>query len=143
MARYELSATKTTGAAAGIIGQLRAGSARDIRIFEVHVFATTAVAGLVSIGRTATVGATFTSTGPAVSLDPVASAGVAVLDTAATTAPTITSPWWRQVQLPATIGAGVIWRFDTGIVLPVSGSVIVWQLSTAAVGYAVTFIYDE
>jgi hypothetical protein len=142
MARYDVSATKTT-AAAGLIGQLRNGSARDARVFEVGIFASTAVSGTVGLIRPSAVGATFTSTGPGAAHDPVVGAGVAVLDTAATTPPTIGSVYMRQIVLPATIGAGIIWTFPDGIVVPTSGSLALWQISAAAVTYAMYFSYDE
>lgn len=147
MARYNLAATKTTGAAAGMIVQLRTGSSRDLRVYEIGVSASTAASGTVALVRPTAVGATFTSVGPPTAnngaTDPQVGAGVAVIDTAATTAPTIGSIYMRQMVLPATIGAGIIWSFPEGIVVPVSSSLALWQTSTAAVGYAVYFSYDE
>lgn len=143
MARYEIGVTKTTGASAGLLCQLRAGAGRDLRVFEIGVFATTAVAGEVGLIRPTAVGATFTSSAVGAALDNASAAGVAVVDTAATTAPTIGTNYMRRVQLPATIGAGVIWTFPLGINVPVSSSLALWQLSAAAVGYDVYFDYDE
>lgn len=143
MARYGIGVTKTTTAAAGLICQLRAGSARDVRIWEIGVFATTAVAGEVGLIRPSAVGATFTSSGTGAPEDNAAGAGVAVVDTAATTAPTIGTNYMRRIQLPATIGAGVIWTFPQGINVPVSGSMALWQISTAAVGYDIYWTFEE
>lgn len=143
MSRYSLATTKTTGAAAGLLAQLRTGSARDLRVWEIGVFATTAVSGAVGLIRPTAVGATFTSTSTGQPEDPSTSAGVAVIDTAATTAPTIGSTYMRQITLPATIGAGVVWTFPAGIVVPTSASLALWQTSAAAVGYACYFVFDE
>lgn len=143
MARYDLAATKTSGAAAGMICQLRTAAARDARIFEIGVFATTAVSGSVGLIRPSAVGATFTSVGPGGANDPVSNVGVALIDTAATTPPTVGTVYMRQVTLPATIGAGVIWTFPEGLLVPVSASMALWQTSALAVGYAVYFAYDE
>lgn len=143
MSRYNLATTKTTGAAAGMIVQLRTGSSRDLRIWEVGVFATTAVSGSIGLIRPSAVGATFTSTSTGQPEDNVSGAGVAVIDTAATTPPTIGSTYMRQATLPATIGAGIVWTFPAGLVVPVSASVALWQTSALAVGYAVYFVYDE
>lgn len=143
MARYEIGVAKTSTAAAGLICQLRAGSARDVRVFEIGVTATTAVAGEIALVRPTAVGATFTSSAVGAALDSATSAGVAVVDTAATTAPTIGTNYMRRFQLPATIGAGVIWTFPLGINVPTAGSIAIWQLSTAAVGYDVYFDFDE
>jgi hypothetical protein len=83
MARYGIGWTKTTSAAAGLLVQLRAGAARDLRLYEVGVFATTAVAGEIGLIRPSAVGATFTSTAVGAAEDNAAGAGVAVVDTAA------------------------------------------------------------
>jgi hypothetical protein len=144
VARYDIGFTKAALAAAGLIGQLRAGAARDLRVFEIGLFATTAVAAEFGLIRPTAVGATFTSTGVGAALDNASTAGVAVVDTAATTAPTIGTNYMRRIQLPATIGAGVIWTFPLGINVPVSTSLALWQI-TAAAGPAVDgyFDYDE
>ena len=143
MARYGIGVAKTTGAAAGLLCQLRAGSTRDLRVWEIGIFATTAVAGEVGLIRPSAVGATFTSSGTGAPEDNAAGAGIAVVDTAATTAPTIGTNYMRRVQLPASIGAGQIWTFPQGINVPVSSSLALWQLSVAAVGYDAYFVYDE
>lgn len=143
MARYNVGTAKTTGAAAGLICQLRAGAARDMRVWEIGVFSTTTVAANVALIRPSAVGATFTSTAAGSPEDFAASAGVAVVDTAAGTAPTIGTNWMRRIQFPATIGSGVIWTFPMGLNIPVNGSLALWQNSAAAVGYEVYFTYDE
>lgn len=147
MARYRIATKKTSSAAAGLIAQLRAGTTRDLRVYEVGIFAATAVAGEVALMRPTAVGSGFTSTNPGAAADPVSAAGLAVVDYAASTAPTVPSspagPTFAQVQLPATIGAGVILSFPEGIVVPLSGSLALWQLSTAAVTYTLHFAYDE
>jgi hypothetical protein len=143
MARYEIGVTKTTGAAAGLLAQLRAGSTRDLRVTEIGVFASTAVSGEVGLIRPTAVGSGFTSSGVGAPMDNVTGAGVAVVDTAATTAPTIGSNYMRRIVLPASVGAGVIWTFSSGIVVPLSGAIALWQISAAAVTYSVYFDYDE
>jgi hypothetical protein len=59
-----------------------------------------------------------------------------------TTAPTAGTALRRMV-LPATIGAGVIWTFPNGLVLPTSSFFVVWQFSALAVTYSVYFDYEE
>lgn len=143
MARYDIGVTKTTGAAAGLLCQLRAGSGRQLQIWEIGVFSTTAVAGEVGLIRPTVVGATFTSSAVGAAEDPSSAAGVAVVDTAATTAPTIGTNYMRRIQFPATIGSGVIWTFPNGLWVPVSLSMALWQISAAAVTYDAYFCYDE
>lgn len=145
MARYSGSATKTSGAAAAWVFQLRQPStSRDMRVFEVGIFTTTAVAGTVTLERSNSVGATFTSTSGAAE-DPQTSAGTVVIDTAITTAPTrlATPAPFRTVSFPATAGSGAIWTFPTGLVVSAGSGLLIWQTSAAAVGYAVYFAWDE
>lgn len=143
MARYAIATTKTTGAAAGLIAQIRAGATRDLRVYEVGIVTSTAAAGTVGLIRPTAVGATFTSTGTGQAYDPVSAAGVAVVDTAATTPPTIGTTYMRQFVFPATAGSGAIWSFPAGISVPISGSLALWQTSTVAVGYVLYFEYEE
>jgi hypothetical protein len=50
------------------------------------------------------------------------------------TGPTIPLNFIRRIGLPATIGAGFIWTFsDRGLVVPVSSSIILWNLSATGV----------
>ena len=48
------------------------------------------------------------------------------------TSPTVPSKFFRRISLPATIGTGVIWTFPKGLVLPVSNSLVLWNLDTNA-----------
>lgn len=144
MARYEIGVSKTTGAAAGLLCQLRASATRDLRIWEIGVFSVTAVAGEVGLIRPTAVGATFTSSGVGQAEDSAgATAALAVCDTAATTAPTIGANYMRRIMFPATIGAGVIWTFPEGITVPLSLSMALWQISAAAVTYDAYWVWDE
>lgn len=143
MAIYSVGWTKTTGAAAGIIGQFRTGATRDARILEVGVFTTTAVAGTVQLVRSTAVGTSPTSVGPGVAHDTISSAGLAVVDTAATSITVATIPI-RVGVFPGTVGSGAIWVFnDPGIVVPLSAGVSLWQTTTAAVGYSAYITYWE
>lgn len=142
MARYGNSITKTTTAAAGPIATLSTGAARDIRIFEIGITASTAASGEVGVMRPANAPAGPTGGQVGVAYDNISGAGVAVTANAWTTAPTA-GTGLRRIVLPATIGAGVIWTFPEGIVLPTSSYFVVWQYSTAIVGYSVYFSYEE
>lgn len=143
MARYSIATAKTTGAAAGLLAQLRAGAGRDLRLFEVAVFINSPAAATVGLIRPSAVGATFTSTVVGAPDDPVSAAGVAVVDTIAGTAPTIGANFFRRVPFPATVGAGFIWTFPNGVPIPVNGSFALWQISALAVTYETHWYYDE
>lgn len=143
MARYGNAITKTTTAAAGPIVSLSAGTSRDVRVLQITVAASTAVSGDVGVmrpGNTPTVPTGGTVGTP---LDNISGAGVAVTGNAWTTAPTAGTTAFDRIVLPATIGAGVIWTYPEGLVLPTSGYLVLWQYSALAVTYVVSFRYEE
>jgi len=140
MARvYEAATTKTTGAAAGQILSITTGT-RRASILELGIFATTAVAGEFGLGRATGTGATPTSV-LVQAMDTADEAGTSNLTSYASgvTAPSV---FMRRIQLPAVIGAGVIWTWAPGeFTVPASITTttapVIWQISTAAVTYDV------
>lgn len=143
MARWSVATSKTTGAAAGIIAELRTAAARDARIWEIGIFAESAAAGTVVLVRS---GGAGTTPGGAVVPVPddfsvTATASENLYTTYATEPTTVTTPL-RRIALPATIGAGVIWTFPEGIVVPVSAGLMIRQVSTVAVTYGVNVNYE-
>lgn len=145
MAHYSIGWTKAFSAASGLLAQLRTGASRDARIFEIGVFQNSATAAAVTIllNRPTAVGATFTSTGTGQPMDNVSGAGVAVVDTAATTAPTFAANDMRQFAVPATNGAGVIWTFPEGIVVPISSAIALRTTASSTTTWVGYFHYDE
>lgn len=134
---YEAGVAHTTGAAAGHVATLVTTSAERVEIVEIGVFATTAAAGEVGLGRPAAigVGATGGQVGVAMDFADVA-ATAAVTGAFGTTQPTAPTAVMRRLQLPAVIGAGVIWTWARGdFIVPVSANLCVWQFSAVAVGY--------
>lgn len=142
MALYGNSITKTTSTAAAPIATLSTGTARDARIFEIMISASTAASGEVGIMRPGNAPAGPSGGQVGAAWDNIAGAGVAVTANAWTTAPTAGAAM-KRIVLPATIGAGVIWSFPQGLVLPTSSYLVVWQFSAVAVTYSVSFTYDE
>lgn len=150
MARYSIGFSRTTTASAAWQLELRTTSAKDARIWEIGLFCEpTAVATTLGLARV-----TGAGTGAATSLVPQAedtSAGAAVITVVtayATTSPAVASTTpLRRIALPATAGAGVIWQFPQGIVVPTNGSstggLAVWQYTTAAAPIGGYFVYEE
>lgn len=142
MARiYEAGVTKTTGAAAGPIITIATGS-RRASVLELGIFAVTAVAGEVGIGRPANT-PSGALTGTLVQAgDGADEAGTTTATTAwATTQPTAPTNPMRRIQLPAVIGAGIVWSWAPGeLMVPASAAataIVVWQFSSSAVAYDV------
>ncbi len=137
MARvYEAAATKTTSAAQQILSLIT--GTRRTSILEIGIFATTAVAGEIGLGRAGGTGATPTSV-LVQAMDPADEAGTSNLTSYATGITTPTN-FMRRIMLPAVIGAGVIWTWAPGeFMVPASvttvGAPVLWQISAAAVTY--------
>jgi hypothetical protein len=49
------------------------------------------------------------------------------------TPPTVPANFFKRIAFPATIGVGVIWTFPRGITIPVSNSLVYWNLATNGV----------
>lgn len=146
MSIYSASATKTSGAAAGWVFQLRQPATnRDIRLYEIGLYSTTAAAGTYGLTRSSTVGATFTTTFLGTAHDPQSAAGTGTIDTVITTAPVpvSTTNFWRTAVFPATAGSGVIWTFPNGVAANAGSGFIIYQTSAVAVGLNVYCCWDE
>lgn len=150
MARYTVAFAKTTGAAAGPIMDLRPAAAKDARLWEVGVFAETAVAGTVGLVRSTSAGTT-----PGGAVVPQAEdysntrACTVNCYTTYATEPTQAGVYLRRAVLAASIGSGIIWTFPDGIVIPTStdtatgNGLMLRQLSALAVTYSVYAVIEE
>jgi hypothetical protein len=150
VSRFTAAFSKTTGAAAGIICDIRTASAKDLRVWEIWISAETAVAGTVGIVRATNAGTTPGADQVAVVEDYSNTRAVAShVYTTYATEPTQASVYMRRAALAASIGSGVAWTFPEGIVVPSStdtatgNGLLVRQLSTAAVTYAVHVVFEE
>ena len=134
---YEAGVAHTTGAAAGHIATLVTAAGSRAVIREIGVFATTAVAGEIALGRPAAVGTGTVGGQLGQALDFADTAALTTLTGAfGTLQPTAPTAFFRRLQLPAVIGAGVIWTWEPGqFIVPISANLCIWQLSAAAVGY--------
>jgi hypothetical protein len=133
---YQAGISKTSLASASAVVSLLTPSAVRAEVVEIGIFTTTAVAGEVGLGRPASVGATPTTQQLGVAMDFADVASVVNLVATFTTIPTVPSLFMAKIQLPAIIGAGMVWTWNRGeFTVPVSSSVCIWQLSAAAVGY--------
>ena len=127
-------AVRTTGAAdATPAWEIRTGATPGrVKIVELGFFLATATASIIGLGRPVAIGVTPTDPVDFLQEDPndVLASGVIQSALAWATPPTIPAAFLRRIALPATIGTGVIWAFSPGIVIPVSSSIVLWNLST-------------
>jgi hypothetical protein len=144
--RYEIGLSHATpgSAAAPIVTLVTASGSRAV-IREIGIFNVSGVAGEVGIGRPAAAGSgTLTGTlGQA--LDSADTAALTTLVTSfGTSPPTAPTNPMRRVQIPAVIGAGVIFTYEPQeFIVPISADLVVWQFSTAAVTWDVYFKWAE
>ena len=144
MARtYEAAVTKTTTAAAGPIATfVQPSGGRRSSVLELGIFVVTAVAGEVGLGLPGNTPAGALTGTTVTPNDPSDETGTGVLVTSfATTQPTAPANFRRRVQLPAVIGAGIVWSWERGEVeIPVNTfnqGLLLWQISSAIVTYDV------
>lgn len=150
MTKYSAAYQKTTGAAAGIIGDIRTATAKDVRVWEIWVTTETAVAGIVGIVRATNAGTTPGGDQVAVAEDYSNTRAVAShIYTTYATEPTQAAVYMRRCALAASVGSGVLWSFPDGIVVPTStdtatgNGLMIRQLSALAVTYSVHVVYEE
>ena len=132
------SNTTITEAAWEIITGATPGRAK---ILELGVFAAAATVVNLGLGFPAAAGVTPTSP---VDFEPedsdnVLATGVVQSALAWGTSPTPPAKFFRRIALPATIGTGVIWTFPKGLVIPISSSIVLWNVTANPVmdAYAV------
>lgn len=118
MPRYSIGFVSTATGAGAPIATIEAPT-RCLYVVEIGVFCNAATASGVSLLRnTASGEANSTATSAGQPFNPADVAGTGVIGTAWSTAPTITAASRiRRGQLPATIGAGLIWTFPAPLVI--------------------------
>ncbi len=129
MARYSVGWSKAAPATGTFVSQLRTSSTKDLRLWEVGCFASSAVSLSVGLIRSLTLGTTPTTVVPQAEDSSTGTTAATVCDTViAGTQPTITAnTYFKKAVLPGTIGAGIIWTFPDGLVVPVSAGIMLWN----------------
>jgi hypothetical protein len=116
MAIYSIGFQSAAAAAGAAYAAFRAPT-RNSRIREIGLSCNAATASNVTLFRNTAAGyAASASTSVGQQLNPPDANGTSLVDTAWTTAPTITAASkLRRFVLPATIGAGLVWVFQNGL----------------------------
>jgi len=112
-----------------------------VKVYEIGITLAAAIPSTFGLGRPQAIGITPTNPVNFQVEDPndVLASGVVRSALAWGTGPTVPSNYLRRVSLPATVGVGIIWTFPKGLVIPVSSSLILWNISSTGVAdvYAV------
>lgn len=116
MAIYSIGFQSAAAASGAAYAAFRAPT-RNSRIREIGLGCNAATASNVSLFRNTAAGYTATtSSSVGQQLNPPDANGTSLVDTAWSTAPTITAASRiRRFILPATIGAGLVWVFQNGL----------------------------
>jgi hypothetical protein len=143
MSQVRLSVRTTSGTNAApaleIIAPVASTSApeqsKGLYISAIRVTMGAATAGLFGIGRPAAKGVGPTTP---VRMLPMGAGQVLEIQSAiavawTTTAPTIPAAFLERVNLPATIGVGVLIEFKTPVYVPAGETLILWNLGTNGV----------
>lgn len=148
MARYSWQFNGLAVAAAGAaIAWHRTTAAKDSRIWEIGIWQSggTATTHTIGLGRPAAVSLTPTTITPQAE-DASSAAAACTGQTAASTKPTAPTNFLRAMALPATLGAGIVWTFPQGLVVPGgTAELVLWEIAQggAAATFSGYFTYDE
>lgn len=142
MAIYSLGVRTTGVTNATAAWEIRSASTDRLYILEIGIFLAAATASTYGLGRPAAIGVTPTSPVTLLAEDSAAPTGTGQSALAWTTGPTVPANFLRRAQFPATIGSGIIWTFPRGLIVPVSSSVVLWNLATNGVVDAYCVVDD-
>lgn len=122
--------------------ELRTLASVKCRVLEVSLCQVTATASSYGLGRPAVVGVTPATTTTFQRDDSADPACVTTLNLTWGTSPTAPATYHRRWNSAATVGVGVVWTFPRGLIVPVSASLVVFNI-TATVALDVCFAIDE
>ena len=134
---FECGVTGAAAASAAAYATIESAANVRMRVREIGFFLSAATASSLGLGHPANEGtppvASTTAAGqPLDQQDGIAAVGV--LGTAWSTAPTAPTVYMRKINLPAVIGAGVIWTWpaDNPLIIKPSGWIVLWNYGAAA-----------
>jgi len=122
--------------------ELRTTAAVRATVLEFSYISATATAQTQGLGRPQAIGVTPGGTALFQRDEPGAPVCVSLTALSWATSPTVPLVFLRRWNLAATLGVGVIFTFPRGLVVPVSSSVVSWNIA-AALASDVNCIIDE
>lgn len=142
MAIYSLANRTTNVTTNNATIELIAGATHRYRLLETGVFMAAATASVFSFGRPAAIGVTPTT--PVLLLPEETADANPECKTALAwgTSPTPPTAAMRRLNLPGTIGAGIILTFPRGITVAVNGTLVHENVGTTGVS-DIYFVADE
>jgi hypothetical protein len=143
MAIYSLSTTTTVTTTTAPSWDVKAAASNDPALMELGAINGAATACTYQYGRSSN---TPVQTSPVTVLaeDVDRPTGLTTCAVAWSTAPTVPANFFRRAFLPATIGAGIIFTFPRGLILPAGGaSLVQWNGAASSALVAVHCVVDE
>lgn len=130
---YELGFSTASGTNNTCAVELYTKSTDRVAILEIEWFGLSNTRVTWGLGRPAAVGLQPVAIGPVLAVDPLAPTGTLRAAVSwSSTAPTAPSTYLRRVTTQATIGSGGIMVFPRGLIVPVSSSLVLFNLDTNA-----------
>lgn len=125
-------ASNVTATSGAVRAELRGSTSGErTRVYEVGIFNAAATAGGLLLGRANAIGITPTSPITLLGLD-TGDTEVAQTAIAWGTAPTLPTNPLRVFEYAAAIGAGMVWTWQDGLIIPLSGSIIIWNRAASS-----------
>ena len=133
--------TTTFTATTAACWECRAPAGIRPKVLELSIIQATATACSYGLGRPQAIGVTpvnvlFQTDDPG---DPAATTAASL---SWATSPTVPLIYHRRWNSAATVGVGIIWTFPRGLIIPVSSSLVIWNISTT-VAADVSCVIDE
>ncbi len=133
MAFYALAQRGITGTAAAAQWEIRSTSAVRPVVYEIGISVTAATASIFGIGRPAAIGVTPTSPQTFLAEDAGGPAATTTACVAWGTPPTVPTNFFRRFGIPGVVGNQIILTFPRGLIIPISSSLVIWNIGTNAV----------
>ena len=122
--------------------ELRTTAAVRAKVLELSLIQATGTAQSLGLGRPQAIGVTPGTSVTPTRDEPGDPASVCSLVTTWGTSPTVPLVFHRRWNSAATIGVGVVWTFPRGLMVPVSSSIVIWNITTAQ-AVDLNIAYDE
>lgn len=142
MAIYSISNRTSNTTIANPCIEIRTTATERAKILEICITMAAATASVFGLGRPQAIGVTPTTPVTVIAEDIGEPAGSTQTALAWATAPTVPLFFFRRVNLPATIGAGRVISFPRGLIIPVSSSLIIWNITATGIS-DIDIVLDE
>lgn len=121
--------------------EIRTAATKRVKLLEMSLIQATATAQSLGLGRPQAQGITPVNVLFQMD-DPGEAASLTNSSLSWATSPTVPLIFHRRWNSAATIGVGIVWTFPRGLVIPVSASLVVWNITTA-IALDANMVLDE